>query len=558
MKIFLLAFVMVTSAVVAGCSKSKSSSSESQTSTPSENLTPVKNDWKVSWLPANPELLNPMLATDAYSRGVTGSVFDSLLKWNPATGEPEGLIAESWTVSKDGLTYDFVIRKGITFHDGKPLTAEDVKFSFDLIKNPKIDAAHLQNYFSGLLSTEVVDPFKIRFKLKEVYYRNLIMLGLNDIMPKHIYGVGDFNAHPANRKPIGSGPYEFSKWETGRLIELKRFKNYFGNSVDSLKNLYNFDRLLFRVITEDQVALMALKKGDIDEMEPTSNQFNKEFKGPELEKKFYKLKYETQDGAGYGFIGWNLRLPLFQSKEVRQALALAMPREEINKKVFDGFRTLAVGPFPKASPKTDLSIQPISYDIEKAKQLFAAAGWKQNSKGILEKEGKPFSFELLFTASNSDAERVALIYQQALKQIGIEMRLRTLEWTVFLKQIQSQKFDSVFLSWGASLDSDPYQIWHSSQAVAGGSNQVGYNNPKVDKLLEEARRTLDREKRNEMYREFTKIVADDAPYLFLFERPNLFIGTKRFENVLPVQKLGLDSAAWFTPKGREKYHEAAN
>lgn len=534
-------------------SNSKSSASPGASTTAKIDMTPVKNDWNISLLEANPEMLNPILSTDGYSPSVYGPIFDGLVRWNPTTGEPEGAIAESWTISKDGLQYDFNIRKGVLFHDGKELTAEDVKFTFDKIKDPKVDAGHLQNYFASLSKVEVLDPYKVRVTVNQTYYRNLIMLGLTNIMPKHIYGVGDFNSNPANRQPIGAGPYVFSKWETGRLIELKRFDKYWGLKDEKTKNLYNFEKLLFRIITDQSVAVMALKKGDIDSMEPTTTQYLKDFADPSIEEKFYKLKYETDDGNGFNFIGWNLELPLFSQKEMRRALAYAMPRDEINKKVFNGFRTLAVGHFPPASPRSDPKIVPIPYDLEKAKSLFTQMGWKPNSKGQLEKNGKPFKFELLFVTGNTDAERIALIYQQTLKQLGIEMNIRTLEWTVFLKQVHGHKFDSIMMSWGSSLESDPYQLWHSSQSKPGGSNYMSYKNAEVDKILEEARHTLDKDKRNAMYQKFSAIVAEDAPYLFLFARPNLFVGTKRFQNVLPVPKLGLDSSAWFTPIGMEKY-----
>lgn len=544
--------IALMSAVAWGC-KSSTHPTEQSGSQHAADLTPVKNDWNISLIEANPDILNPILSSDAYASAVTGPIFDSLVRWDPKTAEPEGQLAESWTTSKDGLQYEFTLRKGILFHDGKELTSEDVKFTFDRIKDPKVDAAHLQNYYAGLQSVEVVDAYKVKFTMKQPYYRNLIMLGLLGILPKHIYGVGDFNSNPANRKPVGCGPYQFVKWETGRLIELKRFDKYWGLNVDRYKNLYNFQKLLYRVITDQAVSVMALKKGEIDTMEPSSSQYVKDFADPKLEERFYKLKYETEDGNGFNYIGWNLNLPLFKDKETRQALAHIMPREEINKKVFNGFRTLAVGQFPPNSSRSDPNLKPILYDLEKAKSLLAKAGWKPNAKGELERSGKPFKFEILFTTGNTDAERIALIYQQSLKQMGIEMNIRTLEWTVFLKQVQTHKFDSIMLSWGGALDMDPYQIWHSSQAIPGGSNHVGYKNSEVDQLLEEARRTLDREKRNKMYQKFSAIIADDAPYLFLFERPFLFVGTKRFQNVLPVAKMGLDSSTWFTPLGNEKY-----
>lgn len=508
----------------------------------------------VQWLPANPQSMNPITSTDAYSPYVYGNVFDTLISFDARTGEPVGRIADSWSISEDGLTYDFTLKEGILFHDGKALTAEDVKFSFDRIKDPKVDAPHIQNYFKNLKSVEIISPNRVRFHLSDVYYRNLIMLGLAEIMPKHIYGVGDFNTHPNNRHPVGSGPYIFEKWETGRNIELTQNPNWWGRKYDYWKDRHNFKKIIYRIITEDSVAAMALKKGEIDILEPTPEQYIKDFTGKAFEEKFYKIKYSTEDGNGYRYVGWNLRRPFFQSKKVRQALAMALPREELNQKMYNGLLNLSVGPFPQGSQKLDPSIQPIPYDPEKAKKLLKEEGWKDsNSNGIIDKDGLEFKFEVLFTAQTPEVERIALVYQQSLRKLGIEMSIKTLEWTVFLKQLMENKFDAAILAWGSSLDSDPYQIWHSSQAQKGGSNRIGYKNERVDQILEQARITLDREARNELYREFSRIIADEAPYLFIFERASLVVVTKRFANVLPVGKLGLDSSRFFTPPGLEKY-----
>lgn len=537
--------------------KRNSSSTSSKSQEGKVELTPVKNDRLVLWSAVDPDSLNPVLATDGYHGMITSRVFDTLLTYDIETGLPKPELAESWTISNDGLLYSFKIRPNVLFHDGKPLTAEDVKFTFDSIKNPKVDAAHLQNYYGSLEKVEVKSPLEIQFKMKEPYYRNLIMLGLTEILPKHIYGSTDFNKNPANRAPIGSGPYKFIKWNTGRSIELKRNENYWGLQDPAHKDLNNFNEILIRIITDATVAVMAMKKGDLDEIDPNPTMWVKDFADPIFEQKFYKLKFETEDGNGYRYIGWNLRLPKFQSKKVRQALSMAMPREEINKKIMNNLVSLAVGPFPSNSEKTDPSVKPLPYDLERAKALLAEEGWKDtNGDGILDKNQEKFTFELLFAAGVPENERIALIYQQSLKSLGIEMTIRNLEWTVFLKQLDENKFDSVFMAWGSSLDSDPYQIWHSSQSVKGGSNRIGFKNERVDQILTEARKTLDREKRNVLYREFSRIIADEAPYTFIFQRPNLAIIDKRFEGVLPVGKLGLNAPRWYTPKGREKYSEA--
>ena len=517
----------------------------------------VKNDWKVQWLTANPEGLNPIVGNDGYAQDVYQNIFDTLLTFDVESGEAKPRVAERWEISKDEMTYDFYLRKDVKFHDGKPLTAEDIKFTYDILMNPKTDSAALRNYLADIKECQVMGPHHVRYTMKRPYFRNLIMLGLISVLPKHVYSVGNINTHPANRAPIGSGPYKFSKWDSGRSIELDLNADYWGNQVEYFKDLNNFKRILFRVITDQAVAALALKKGDIDVLDPTPTQFLKDFKGPDFEKSFYRIKYSTADGNGYRYIAWNLKKPLFQSKEVRQALAYAMPRDQINKSMFEDLLTPSVGPFPVGSPKVDPSVKAISYDKEKAIELLAQAGWKtKGSDGILTKGNERLSFQILFGAGSAEGERIALVYQQSLRDIGVEMNIRTLEWTVFLKQRQERKFDAIMMSWTSSLESDPYQIWHSTQEKDGGSNAGAYANKRVDEIMEKARMTLDRETRNKLYQEMSVIIADEQPYLFLFERPHLFVGTKRFERVLPVGLLGLDAARWFTPPGREVFKGA--
>ncbi len=538
----------------AGC---KRKSGSLQTAGESYSGQAVKGDWQVVWLQASPEGLNPIVGNDGYSRDVTSLIFDTLISYDSETGEPQPRLAESWKIAADQMTYDFVIRKDAKFHDGTPLTAHDIKFTYDAIINPKTDSASLRNYLADIKDVKVLSDYEVRYTMKRPYYRNLIILGLMEVLPKHIYSKGNINTNPANRAPIGSGPYKFKKWDTGRLIELERNKEWWGNQSDYFKNRYNFDKILMRVINDAAVAVMALKKGEIDSMEPLPTMYLKDFADKNFETNFYRLKYSTEDGNGYRYISWNLKKPLFQSKEVRQALAHLMPKEEINSRMFENLMTPSIGPFPMGSSKNDPDLKPLAFDKAKALELLATAGWKEkDSQGYLVKDGKRLSFQLLFASGNPEVERLALIYQQSLKEAGIDMGIRTLEWTVFLKQRQERKFDALMMSWTAALDMDPFQIWHSSQEAGQGSNAGAFANKRVDEILETARRTLDREARNKLYQEMSRIILDEQPYLFLFERPHLFVATKRFAGVLPVGKLGIDSSKWFTPPGAEKYKTA--
>ncbi|MBN8555385.1 MAG: hypothetical protein J0L93_08075 [Deltaproteobacteria bacterium] len=487
-------------------------------------------------LKSDPQNLNPLLNVDDYADPLFDKVFDTLLFFNPLTGKPEGRLAESWKISKDGLQYDFFLRPAI-FHDGVKLTAIDVKFTFDSLLNPKIDSGHLRSNYEELKSIEVISPNQIRFKMKTPYFRSLILIGRQCIVPKHIYNQANFNSQSANRQPVGSGPYVFKTWDAGQKILVSKFKDFWGNKIAPWKGRYQFDQILYRIITDDAVAAIALKKGDIDFLDPSPLRFVQDFSDEKSDKEFFKLKYETEDGNGYNYIGWNLRRPLFQSKDFRQALAYAMPREEIKEKIYLGLRELAVGPFPRANPKTDLKVEPILFDLEKAKQLLSKANVSD----------KTISFELLIPSGSSEAERMALIYQSILKKLNIDMSVRSLEWTAFMTQVRLKKFDAFMMSWGALQDLDPYRYWHSSQ-TEDGNNFIGYKNARVDFLLLEARQTLDAKKRMSYYREISRILADEAPYLFLFEKPSLLLVSKKIQGVLPIGKLGPFEAAWSKAK----------
>lgn len=553
MRFFAYALLVILASACSNQSTTQETKSASDYSGP-----PVKNDWYMSRLPSNPESLNDIIASDAYSSSVTAYLFESLVSFDVQTGEPVPRVAESWTVSDDGLVYDFKIRKGVKFHDGKELSVEDVKYSFDLIKDPKVNAPHLQNYYESLKKVEITGPDTVRMTMSKPYFRNIIMLGLLKIYPKHLFSVGNFNSHPLNRKPIASGPYKFVKWIDGSRIELERFEDWWGNDDPYWKDRFNFNKVQFKIITEDAVSIIALKNGDIDAMSPNMDQFLNALDTKEIKDNYHRLQYSTSDGAGFNYIGFNLRRKPFDSIPVRRALAMSMPRQQLNENLYQGKMKLAVAQYPQGSPKTHPDIQPIEYDLGSALEILEKEGWSDSDgDGVLDKDGQKFEFELLIRAQHEIAEKYALAYQSSLERLQIKMNIRRLEWTVMLKTLDDRKFDTVMIAWGASLDGDPYQIWHSSQSKKGGSNYIGYKNARVDEIVEKGRSILDREERNKLYREMTKIIADEAPYLFLYESPQLGIVSKRFSNVLPIGELGLDSSAFFTPPGMEKYQDTA-
>ncbi|GAI43379.1 unnamed protein product, partial [marine sediment metagenome] len=250
--------------------------------------------------------------------------------------------------------------------------------------------------------------------------------------------------------------------------------------------------------------------------------FVKKTSGGAWGTKVKKVKIENNAPKAYGFIGWNMTNDFFKDKKVRIALTHLMNRAEMIEKFRYGLSLPATGPWYQQSPYADTDVKPIPYDPKKAQELLNQAGWHDNDKnGILEKkfndETREFKFTLLFVSK--DSEKYLTHYKQDLAKVGIEMELKRLEWNSFVKLLDEKKFEAITLAWGpGSVDNDPKQIWHSSSAQTGGSNFISYNNPKVDKLIEEGRKLLKREERIKVWKKVYRAVAEDAPYLFLFNK----------------------------------------
>jgi len=197
-------------------------------------------------------------------------------------------------------------------------------------------------------------------------------------------------------------------------------------------------------------------------------------------------------------------------------------------------------------------VEPWPYDPRGAAALLDEAGWNRGKGGTREKDGVPFRFEFTYSSGSHFAEQIGTIVKEEFSKAGIEVTLRPLEWATFIKLIDDRAYDAVTLGWSLGVDQDPYQVWHSSQAEAGGSNYVGFVNAEADRLIEQARPTFDRKKRIELYHRFHRIVHEEQPYTFLFMNQSLVAVDRRFEGV-KVHKLGLDSREWWVPKGRQRY-----
>jgi len=481
-------------------------------------------------MPSNPSILNPIISTDAYSSDVTGYVFDALITVDSALNVIPS-VAKSWDISDDNKKFTFHLRNDVKFHDGVKLTSKDVKFTFDKIMDSTVRAENKKADFKDVKSVKDLDDTTFVVIYNKSFSPALLSWTIS-IMPKHIYGKGNFNTNPHNNKPIGSGPYKFVSWETGQRIKLTKNDDYWGLK-PKIKNLD------YKIITEGNSARNAFIKDKLflygfeDAKKWKSFSENKKYKG-----KFNFYEYYTM---GYSYIGWNEKSLFFKDKNVRRAMTFALNRKEILENIYINKGEICTGPFYPKSWAYNKDIKAIKFNLDSAKQCLKSAGWiDSNGDGVLDKDGKDFVFNILLTGSSKNGELILTILKENLSKIGVIMNIQKYEWATLLDRVHKRDFEAVILGWSLSIDPDPYMLFHSSQ-VDNGLNYYGYKNSEVDKLLEEGQQVFDKEKRGKIYHKVHEIINNEQPYTFLFLRSNLVGVNSHIKNV-SVSPLGLMGA----------------
>lgn len=475
---------------------------------------------------AEPPTLNPVAANDVSADYILSEAMDSLLGRHPETYDWKPRLSEKWEVSKDNKTFTFTLRKDIFFHNGDPITAEDVKFSFDVYKIPEYKAAEKIPYYESISNIEIVNPTTIKFTMKDNYFKNFEVVATTSIIPKKVYG-DVAKGSKLNKSFVGAGPYMLDTYDKGQKIVLKRFAKWYGFNTPEWKGSSNYEKYVFRFVKEENVQIEMLKKGELDYLALNSENYMKKTQGDPWGKTIEAKKVLNKVPKSYYFVGWNQKKPVFQDKNVRLALAHLMNREEMNKKFLFGMADLATGPTYIQSEYADPNVKPILYDPKKATELLNKAGWKDSDKdGVLDKmiDGKKADFKFELIHPNKDMEKYWTWFKEDLQKVGIKMEIKYLEWSSFTKLLDESNFEAVALGWGGVTDWDPKQIWHSASAIPGASNFVNYKNAEVDKMIDEARIEKDRAVRVKKLRAVYAKVADDAPYVFMFNQKYNFYG----------------------------------
>ncbi len=468
-------------------------------------------------LVAEPVNLDPPQVTDLNSNRVGRRIVETLVTFPEESTQIVPGLAESWTISKDGLQYTFKLRRGITFHDGTPLNAEAVKFSIERQINPNHPAYKLGKYpfanffFGNVKAVEVLSEERVAFLLNEARASFIAVLAqgaASIVSPTAVMKWGpDYPTHP-----VGTGPFRFASWDRGQRVVLEKNPTYWKYPV-------KVERVIYRPIVEDQARLTELLTGTLDVIVGVPADFVSQL---EQNAKITLLK---QVGAHVWYLGMNNQKKPFDDKRVRQALNYAVNKDAIVKDVLKGTGAASRGPVLPGTWGADPALKPYPYDPERAKKLLAEAGYPSG-----------FSTTLWVPESGSGMQApvaMSTVMQSNLKAVGVNVSLQTMEWGAYLAKLRTKEQELFALSWMAGTE-DPdmvmYPLLHSSQWTPVGPNRALYKNARFDALLQQARLTTDQVKRAQLYREAQRILVDDAPWVFVDHEIQIAALSKRVQS----------------------------
>jgi ABC-type transport system substrate-binding protein len=495
-----------------------------------------------------PTTLSPLSASDAYSSAVHGYIFESLLDNDLDTYDWKPSLATEWKISDDKKTFDFKLREGVKWHDGKEFTAEDVKFSYDVIFTDDFKAVQWRPFYEPIKEVQVLDKYNVRFIVKDDYFQNFDVAAGLRIIPKHLYSDPE-KRKELGKKLIGTGPYLFTKYNKGQKIILVKNSNWWGNNIDSEKGTHLIKKIVLRFVGEENVALELLKKGDIDFLSLRPDGFIKKTVGKVWDKKIVKVKTENKTPKGYNFIAWNFKNPILKDVKVRKALALLLNRPLMQDKFEYNMSEYATGPIYVQSDYASQDVKPVPYDPQEALKILREAGWKDSDKdGFLDKmiNGKKQKLSITILEPTQEMMKYLTIYKEDATKVGVDINIKNIEWNSFVKLLDEKNFEAVRLAWGGGgVDWDPKQIWHSSSSEGAGSNFISYANPEVDKLIDAARKIYEKEKRIPMLRKVHEMIAADYPYAFFFNNKYTLYGhTKRVQKPKETFTYGVGQKYW--------------
>jgi peptide/nickel transport system substrate-binding protein len=486
--------------------------------------------------------LIPILAGDSASHDVAGHIYNGLVKYDKNLNIVS-VLAESWEISKDNLSITFHLRKDVKWHDGTPFTAHDVMYTYRVIVDPKTPTPYAGD-FKPVKEAKVIDDFTFK-----VTYERPFAPGLQSwtvgILPRHLLEGKDITTSTLIRKPIGTGPYLFKEWIPGDRVVLVANNSYFEGKP-------YVERRITRVIPDLATMFLELKSYTIDMMGLTPLQALKQTDYPGFKREFSKYKYV---GFSYVYLGYNLKHQIFKDRRVRQAITHAINKQEIVDGILLGQGMEATGPYKPDMWAYNGNVKRYEHSKEKALALLKDAGFEQRQDGTLIKDGKPFEFNILVNQGNDVRIRTAELIQKRLRDVGISVKIRVIEWATFINEfIDKRNFEAVILGWSTSPEPDLFDIWHSSKQGPKEFNFISFENKEVDELIIKARHTMDKDERKKCYFRIQEILAEEQPYTFLFIPYSLIAVHKRIKGIEPAPAgITYNNLEWYVPENQRRY-----
>lgn len=467
-------------------------------------------------LGAEPSILNPILAADSASMSVNSYLFNGLL----AIDENMELVpdlAQSYTVSDDGLTITFQLHQGVTWHDGAPFTAHDVLFTYQRILDTTTNTVRRSDYIinNKPIQFELLDTYRLAVHLPQPFAPILYKLTMG-ILPKHRLEGQDINVATFNHHPIGTGPFRLKTWQPSQFVLLEKNPQYF-------KQPAQLEYVLLSIMPDQNSALISFEKEELLSCGIPAKDVKRLARHPLFDvHSYYNL--------GYTFLAFNCDTPLFQDQRLRQAINRSINKEAIVAGILLGYGGPASLPTSPEMWTYPSSVVPDRYQPQQALEQLQQAGYTFDAATrTLYKDGRNVAFKIITNKGNKDRERAAVMIMEQLKDIGITVSIQLMEWSSFVAVLNDQRtpkqFDAVLLGWNLGLDPDMYTVWHSSQ-YPKGFNFIGYRNQRVDQLLEQGRTVIDVKKRQEIYRELYTLIRADQPYVFLYY-PKTLVGVNK-------------------------------
>jgi peptide/nickel transport system substrate-binding protein len=477
------------------------------------------------------DLLFPPLVTGTTGRQVTEMVYDYLTEVGPSLNTFDDKtfarrLAKSWEWSPDSLSLAVHLDPQAKWHDGQPVRSEDILYTYNVYTDSLIGsstASQLARIDSITTqdSTTIVFWFKERYPLQ--FYDATSQM---QIVPKHIFGRvpnSSLRDSIGSISPIGSGRYRFVNWKHGESIEL-------GADTLNYRGTPRIARLIWRVFPSPVAAAKAVITGDVDGYDTMRPENVAEA------AKTRDVKVVTGPGSDYVFMTYNLKTPIFASREMRRALTMAVDRQSMVRNVFDTLARVAVGPTISSFPSTDPNLHQIPYDPANASRVLDSLGWKvDRATGVRARNGRRLQFNVLVPSSSLNRRQMGTLLQEQLRQIGVAVILDQLDNSTMMDRATNKNFDAALLTW--HLGTSPAairELWTSEAAGKDGNNFGSWKNPQFDAYVDSAVSTMDPAKSKAYYNRAYQIAIEDPPAIWLYE-PKMVLGINKRIHTGPMR-----------------------